>query len=49
MPLLKGRCSSCRFLNICGGSFRVRGEQVHGDCWESDPACYLTDEEIAFS
>ena len=21
-------------------------ESVHGDIWEPDPACYLTDEEI---
>jgi hypothetical protein len=25
----------------------VRPEAVTGDLWESDPACYLTDEEIA--
>jgi len=45
-PLLKGRCSSCRFQEICGGSFRVRAAQVHHDPWAPDPACYLTDEEI---
>jgi radical SAM protein with 4Fe4S-binding SPASM domain len=47
LPLLKGRCARCRFLNICGGSFRVRALQVHGDPWAEDPACYLTDDEIA--
>ncbi|MEJ2717192.1 MAG: 12,18-didecarboxysiroheme deacetylase [Deltaproteobacteria bacterium] len=41
-----GRCSQCRWLDICGGNFRVRAEAVHGDVWASDPACYLTDEEI---
>ena len=46
LPLLKGRCGACRFKDICGGSFRVRALQVHGDPWASDPACYLTDEEI---
>ncbi|MCX6909573.1 MAG: radical SAM protein [Verrucomicrobia bacterium] len=46
LPLLKGRCGACRFKDICGGSFRVRAQQVHGDPWASDPACYLTDEEI---
>lgn len=45
-PLLKGRCAKCRFLNNCNGNFRTRAEAVTGDFWESDPACYLTDEEI---
>ncbi len=45
-PLLKGRCSVCRWLNVCNGNFRARAEAVTGDFWESDPACYLTDEEI---
>jgi len=43
---VKGRCSQCRWLDICGGNFRVRAEAVHGDVWAHDPACYLTDEEI---
>lgn len=45
-PLLKGRCAKCRFLNNCNGNFRTRAEATMGDFWESDPACYLTDEEI---
>lgn len=45
-PLLKGRCSKCKWLNVCNGNFRARAEAVTGDFWESDPACYLTDEEI---
>ncbi len=45
-PLLKGRCSVCKFVDICNGNFRTRAEAVTGDFWESDPACYLTDEEI---
>jgi radical SAM protein with 4Fe4S-binding SPASM domain len=49
LPLLKGRCGQCRFKEICGGSFRVRAAQVHGDPWASDPACYLTDEEIGLT
>jgi 12,18-didecarboxysiroheme deacetylase len=44
---VKGRCSSCRWLDICGGNFRVRAEAMTGDVWAPDPACYLTDEEIA--
>lgn len=42
-----GRCAECRWLSICGGNFRVRAEAVSGDVWAPDPACYLTDEEIA--
>jgi 12,18-didecarboxysiroheme deacetylase len=42
---VKGRCAECRWLDICGGNFRVRAEAVTGDLWAPDPACYLTDEE----
>ena len=45
-PLLKGRCAKCRYLAQCNGNFRTRAEAKTGDYWESDPACYLTDEEI---
>jgi 12,18-didecarboxysiroheme deacetylase len=45
-PHVKGRCRQCRWLDICGGNFRVRSEAVTGDLWSPDPACYLTDEEI---
>ncbi len=48
-PLLRGRCSKCRYLSFCNGNFRTRAEAVTGDIWESDPACYLTDEEIGVS
>jgi len=44
---VKGRCASCRWLDVCGGNFRVRAEAATGDLWTPDPACYLTDEEIA--
>ena len=43
---LEGKCASCRYLGICGGGFRVRAVQVHNNLWASDPACYLTDEEV---
>ena len=43
---VKGRCSQCRWLDICGGNFRARAESVANDPWDSDPACYLTDDEI---
>lgn len=44
---VQGRCAACRWLDICGGNFRVRAEALTGDVWAPDPACYLTDEEIA--
>jgi len=44
---VKGRCAACRWLDVCAGNFRVRAETVTGDVWAPDPACYLSDEEIA--
>jgi 12,18-didecarboxysiroheme deacetylase len=41
-----GRCSTCVWLDICGGNFRARAEAA-GDIWGPDPACYLTDKEIS--
>ncbi len=43
---VKGRCVSCRWLDVCAGNFRVRAEAITGDIWAPDPACYLTEEEI---
>ena len=48
-PLLKGRCSKCKFLDNCSGNFRTRAEARTGYFWESDPSCYLTDEEIGIT
>jgi 12,18-didecarboxysiroheme deacetylase len=44
-----GRCAACRWLDVCGGNFRVRAEAATGDVWAPDPACYLSDAEIAAS
>ncbi len=44
---VQGRCATCRWLDICGGNFRVRAEALSGNVWAPDPACYLSDEEIA--
>ncbi|MFU8768181.1 MAG: 12,18-didecarboxysiroheme deacetylase [Desulfotignum sp.] len=43
---VKGRCAQCRWLDICSGNFRARAESVANDPWDSDPACYLTENEI---
>lgn len=48
-PFLKGRCRSCRYLEICNGNLRVRAERYFGDYLAPDPACYLTDEEIGIA
>jgi len=50
-PLLKGRCaaSNCKWIDLCNGNFRARAVAVYDDPWMQDPACYLTDEEIARS
>ncbi len=44
--LLQGRCASCRWLKVCNGNFRARAEAATGNYWESDPGCYLLDDEI---
>lgn len=44
-----GRCSKCKFLDVCGGNIRCRAEAATGDLWAPDPACYLTDEEIGIT
>jgi 12,18-didecarboxysiroheme deacetylase len=41
------RCMRCRFLPVCNGNLRARAEAATGDPWGDDPACYLSDEEIA--
>lgn len=46
---LTGRCGKCAYLDICNGSSRVRAQQITGDTWAEDPACYLSDAEIGVS
>jgi len=48
-PLLKGRCaqSNCKWIDVCNGNFRARAVAVYDNPWMQDPACYLTDSEIA--
>jgi radical SAM protein with 4Fe4S-binding SPASM domain len=45
--LVTGKCGRCRFLETCRGGFRARAEAKFNDIWAEDPACYLTEEEIA--
>ncbi len=44
---LRGRCRDCAFVAVCRGSHRERAEAATSDMWEADPACVLSDEEIA--
>jgi radical SAM protein with 4Fe4S-binding SPASM domain len=46
---VKGRCGACAYFDICGGNTRVRAQQLTGDPWQEDPACYLSDEEIGLA
>ncbi|MDO9600495.1 MAG: heme d1 biosynthesis radical SAM protein NirJ [Azoarcus sp.] len=46
---VEGRCGACHYLEICNGNSRVRAEQITGNPWAEDPACYLSDEEIGVS
>lgn len=46
-PHVTGKCRTCRFLYMCGGNLRARGEGVTGELWGVDPACYLTEDEIS--
>jgi radical SAM protein with 4Fe4S-binding SPASM domain len=41
---LSGRCSMCRYVEVCGGC-RVRA-LTQGDLWGADPSCYLSDATI---
>ncbi len=44
---ITGRCSACRFFDICGGGLRSRAKLITGDFWASEPDCYLSDDEIS--
>lgn len=43
---IKGRCRLCKYFDACGGALRVRADLYFDDPWASEPACYLTDEQI---
>jgi Fe-coproporphyrin III synthase len=45
---IKGRCGDCAYFDVCGNT-RVRAQQLTGDPWQEDPACYLSDQEIGLS
>ena len=44
---LKGKCGTCNYNDICGGS-RSRAYSYHGDFMESDPSC-IYDPQIVSS
>ena len=42
--LLKGKCGSCQYKELCGGGCRIRAYAEHGDIWAEDPLCPLNQE-----
>ncbi len=38
---LKGKCSDCKYLDICNGGSRSRAYAIYDDLWAEDPSCYL--------
>jgi len=44
---LPARCQGCRWVGICNGNLRARAEYATGEFLGFDPACYLSDNEIA--
>ncbi|MBI5816138.1 MAG: radical SAM protein [Nitrospinae bacterium] len=46
---LKGKCTKCKYLMMCGGALRVRADLVYNDPAAPDPACYLSDEECGIT
>jgi radical SAM protein with 4Fe4S-binding SPASM domain len=38
-----GRCSDCRYRELCGGGCRVRAYAASGDFLAEDPFCYVPD------
>ncbi|MFW2330813.1 MAG: radical SAM protein [Nitrospinota bacterium] len=49
LDYLKGKCSICKYLPMCGGALRVRADAVYNDPAAPDPACYLSDEECGIT
>ncbi len=43
---ISGKCSTCKYIDICNGGSRSRAYAIHGDLWAEDPSCYLTNKEI---
>lgn len=44
---INGRCAECRWYDMCNGGLRVRAVSATDDFEAPDPACYLTDAEVA--
>jgi len=43
---ISGKCSFCKYIDICNGGSRSRAYAISGDLFAEDPSCYLTEEEI---
>jgi len=42
--LLKGKCGSCQYKELCGGGCRIRAYAHYGDLWAEDPLCPFNPE-----
>ncbi|MCL4427595.1 MAG: radical SAM protein [Deltaproteobacteria bacterium] len=43
---LKGRCSSCKYLDICNGGSRTRAYGIYNDYFAEDPSCYINRDNL---
>jgi len=43
---ISGKCSECKWIDICNGGSRSRAWAIYDDLWAQDPSCYLNEEEI---
>jgi len=39
--VISGKCSECKYLDVCNGGSRSRAYAIHGDLWAEDPSCYI--------
>ncbi len=43
---IEGKCSLCKYIDICNGGSRSRAYAIYDDLWAEDPSCYLDENEI---
>ncbi len=45
---IEGKCSLCKYIDICNGGSRSRAYAIYDDLWAEDPSCYLDENEIKY-
>ncbi len=43
--LLKGKCGTCRYKQVCGGA-RCKAYEMTGDYLAEDPTCWFSSDEV---